>query len=136
MKTLPFLCALLALTVSCSKQAPPPLTPDVTELQTADLTVGTGAVAVAGKRVTVEYTGWLTNGTKFDSSRANGKPFSFRLGDGDVIKGWDQGVPGMKVGGRRKLIIPPTLGYGAQGSGSAIPPNATLVFEVELVAVN
>jgi FKBP-type peptidyl-prolyl cis-trans isomerase len=105
---------------------------DVTELRIEDIKVGTGAVAEAGKRVAVHYTGWLTNGTKFDSSKDQGKPFAFQLGAGQVIKGWDQGVAGMKVGGVRKLTIPPSLGYGANGAG-AIPPNATLVFEVELL---
>ena len=109
----------------------------VTELKIEDTTVGTGAVAEAGKSVTVHYTGWLTNGTKFDSSKDHGQPFTFQLGAGQVIKGWDQGVAGMKVGGVRKLTIPPTLGYGANGAGGGlIPPNATLVFEVELLGVN
>jgi len=100
-----------------------------------DLTVGDGAEAVAGEEVTVHYTGWLTNGSKFDSSKDRFQPFSFPLGAGHVIKGWDQGVVGMKVGGKRKLTIPPELGYGARGAGGVIPPNATLVFEVELLQV-
>ncbi|PXX38588.1 FKBP-type peptidyl-prolyl cis-trans isomerase [Aquitalea sp. FJL05] len=100
-----------------------------------DLTVGEGAEAVAGEEVTVHYTGWLTNGSKFDSSKDRYQPFSFPLGAGHVIKGWDQGVVGMKVGGKRKLTIPPELGYGARGAGGVIPPNATLVFEVELLQV-
>lgn len=100
-----------------------------------DLTVGDGAEAVAGEEVTVHYTGWLTNGSKFDSSKDRFQPFSFPLGAGHVIKGWDQGVVGMKVGGKRKLTIPPELGYGARGAGEVIPPNATLVFEVELLQV-
>jgi len=103
-----------------------------------DVTVGEGAVAAAGQKVTVHYTGWLTNGTKFDSSKDRNDPFVFPLGGGRVIKGWDQGVQGMKVGGKRKLTIPPALGYGARGAGGAggaIPPNATLVFEVELLGV-
>jgi FKBP-type peptidyl-prolyl cis-trans isomerase len=109
----------------------------VTELKIEDTKVGTGAEAVAGKSVTVHYTGWLTNGTKFDSSKDRGQPFIFQLGAGNVIKGWDQGVAGMKVGGARKLTIPPNLGYGAGGAGGGlIPPNATLVFEVELLGVN
>jgi len=101
-----------------------------------DLNVGEGAEAVAGKQVTVHYTGWLTNGTKFDSSLDRGEPFDFSLGRGQVIRGWDEGVAGMKVGGKRKLTIPPEMGYGARGAGGVIPPNATLVFEVELLAVN
>jgi len=101
-----------------------------------DVTVGQGAAAAAGQKVTVHYTGWLTNGTKFDSSKDRNDPFVFPLGGGRVIKGWDEGVQGMKVGGKRKLTIPPALGYGARGAGSVIPPNATLVFEVELLGVN
>jgi len=100
-----------------------------------DVVVGAGAVAAAGQQVTVHYTGWLTNGDKFDSSKDRGDPFVFPLGAGRVIKGWDEGVQGMKVGGKRKLTIPPALGYGARGAGGAIPPNATLVFEVELLGV-
>src|ERR1019366_1880592 len=107
----------------------------VTELKKEDTKVGTGAEAVTGKSVSVHYTGWLTDGTKFDSSKDRGQPFSFQLGAGQVIKGWDQGVVGMKVGGIRKLTIPPELGYGARGAGGVIPPNATLVFEVELLGV-
>ncbi len=106
------------------------------DLQIEDLQVGTGAEATPGRSVDVHYTGWLTNGTKFDSSVDRGRPFSFPLGGGRVIKGWDQGVAGMKVGGKRKLTIPPELGYGASGAGAGlIPANATLVFEVELLAV-
>ena len=100
-----------------------------------DLTVGSGAAASAGQKVKVHYTGWLTNGTKFDSSKDRGDPFEFPLGGGRVIKGWDEGVQGMKVGGKRKLTIPPGLGYGARGAGGVIPPDATLVFEVELLGV-
>jgi len=109
---------------------------EVTELKTEDIKVGTGAEAVAGKTVSVHYTGWLTNGTKFDSSKDRGQPFSFPLGGGRVIKGWDQGVVGMKVGGTRKLTIPASLGYGDRGAGGLIPPGATLVFEVELLGVD
>ncbi|MBI3555674.1 MAG: FKBP-type peptidyl-prolyl cis-trans isomerase [Deltaproteobacteria bacterium] len=104
-------------------------------LKMEDLKVGTGDVAVAGKTVSVHYTGWLTNGSKFDSSVDRGEPFKFPLGGGRVIAGWDQGVAGMKVGGKRKLTIPPDLAYGAGGQGP-IPPNSTLVFDVELLGVN
>ena len=100
-----------------------------------DLVVGTGQEALAGDNVTVDYTGWLYHGKKFDSSVDRGEPFQFTLGAGRVIQGWDQGILGMKVGGTRKLIIPPDLAYGAAGSPPKIPPNATLVFEVELLAV-
>ena len=105
------------------------------ELIIEDLTVGEGDEAVAGKRVTVHYTGWLTNGSKFDSSLDRNDPFEFPLGRGHVIRGWDEGVAGMKVGGKRKLTIPPEMGYGARGAGGVIPPNAMLVFEVELLGV-
>ena len=100
-----------------------------------DLAVGEGDVAEKGCTVSVHYTGWLTDGSKFDSSKDRNDPFRFPLGAGHVIRGWDEGVQGMKVGGRRKLTIPPQLGYGARGAGGVIPPNATLVFEVELLAV-
>lgn len=104
-------------------------------LQVDDKKIGTGAEATAGKTVTVHYVGTLTDGKKFDSSRDRNQGFSFELGAGDVIKGWDQGVAGMKVGGLRKLTIPPELGYGSRGFPGAIPPNATLIFEVELLDV-
>jgi FKBP-type peptidyl-prolyl cis-trans isomerase len=107
----------------------------MSELIIEDLNPGSGDEAVAGKTVIVHYTGWLTNGSKFDSSKDRSEPFDFRLGAGQVIRGWDQGVAGMKVGGKRKLTIPPELGYGSRGAGGVIPPNATLVFEVELLAV-
>jgi FKBP-type peptidyl-prolyl cis-trans isomerase FkpA len=100
-----------------------------------ELIVGSGAAASSGQKVSVHYTGWLTNGTQFDSSKDRGDPFIFPLGKGHVIKGWDEGVQGMKVGGKRKLTIPSALGYGSRGAGGVIPPNATLVFEVELLVV-
>ena len=101
-----------------------------------DLVTGEGDTAAAGIEVTVHYTGWLTDGKKFDSSKDRDDPFMFPLGGGHVIRGWDEGVQGMKVGGKRKLTIPPALGYGARGAGGVIPPDATLVFEVELLAIN
>ena len=104
-------------------------------LQYWDIMVGKGAAAVAGKPVQVHYTGWLTDGKKFDSSVDRGEPFGFPLGAARVIKGWDEGVAGMKVGGKRQLRIPPDLGYGARGAGGVIPPNATLIFDVELIDV-
>ena len=104
-------------------------------LKDVDQTVGTGDVAVVGKNVSVHYTGWLENGKKFDSSVDRGQPFSFPLGAGRVIKGWDEGVQGMKVGGKRKLTIPSDLGYGSRGAGGVIPANATLIFDVELLGV-
>jgi len=100
-----------------------------------ELVVGSGDEAKSGQDVSVHYTGWLTNGKKFDSSKDRGDPFVFPLGQGQVIKGWDEGVQGMKVGGKRKLTIPSALGYGSRGAGGVIPPNATLVFEVELLSV-
>ena len=109
-------------------------------LQYDDVTIGDGAEAKAGQQVTVHYTGWLRNddgtpGAKFDSSKDRNDPFRFGLGGGQVIRGWDEGVQGMKVGGLRRLTIPANLGYGARGAGGAIPPNATLIFDVELLAV-
>ncbi len=101
-----------------------------------DLTVGDGAEAVKGKDITVHYTGWLTDGTKFDSSLDRRQPLTITLGAGQVIRGWDEGFAGMKAGGKRKLTIPPEMGYGARGAGGVIPPNATLVFEVELLRVS
>ncbi len=108
-------------------------------LQYEDTVAGNGAEATKGNNVSVHYTGWLYNngvaGAKFDSSKDRGQPFQFSLGGGQVIRGWDEGVAGMKVGGTRRLVIPPELGYGTRGAGGVIPPNATLLFEVELLAV-
>ena len=137
-----FLIASAAWLSACNNnQAPATTGTTATEvtmqdgLKYTDDQVGTGAVATAGKTAVVHYTGWLLDGTKFDSSRDRNQPFSFPLGAGQVIKGWDEGVAGMKVGGKRTLIVPPALGYGARGAGGVIPPNATLKFDVELLDV-
>ncbi|TDK21499.1 FKBP-type peptidyl-prolyl cis-trans isomerase [Luteimonas aestuarii] len=135
--------ALLSFLLLAACGGPPPYTGgDVAELQRIDMTTGAGEPAVAGDEVSVHYTGWLYDenapdkrGTKFDSSRDRGQPFTFPLGAGRVIRGWDEGVAGMQPGGTRELHIPAWLGYGAQGAGRAIPPGASLVFEVELLEI-
>ena len=116
------------------KDEPKVITTD-SGLKYSDLKVGTGDTAKKGDTVEVHYTGWLKNGKKFDSSVDRGQPFSFKLGAGMVIKGWDEGVQGIKVGGKRKLMIPPELGYGKKGAGDVIPPDAELIFEVELLKI-
>ncbi|MFZ0797432.1 MAG: FKBP-type peptidyl-prolyl cis-trans isomerase [Terriglobales bacterium] len=150
MKTLVFAIPLLALASLVVAQAasaqkagstggPTKVTGEPTKtasgLEYWDIKIGTGAVAQTGQHVKVDYTGWLTNGKKFDSSVGTGHPFDFMLGAGQVIKGWDEGVVGMKVGSKRQLHIPPNLAYGAKGYPGAIPPNATLIFDVQLVDV-
>lgn len=138
------LAAGIFSTTACSEQPAPKMeTGNMTELIKTDVKLGEGDLAVAGKSVSVHYTGWLydaaasdQHGKKFDSSRDRNEPFDFPLGAGRVIKGWDQGVEGMKVGGQRTLVIPAHMGYGARGAGGVIPPNATLVFDVELLGVH
>ena len=141
LRTLTTLTCTTLLTIGTAVSNPLPPLP-VVSLSKTDQTAGKGAEATAGKSVVVHYTGWLYDpskadgrGKKFDSSLDLGSPFSFPLGAGRVIQGWDQGVAGMKVGGKRTLIIPPEMGYGARGAGGAIPPNAALLFEVELLEV-
>ena len=139
-----FIALLLAgtLLAACTDPGPPP-GGSVAELQRIELHEGTGAVASSGDEVSVHYTGWVYDedapnqrGQQFDSSRERGEPITFLLGAGRVIRGWDEGVAGMRVGGKRVLLIPSTLAYGRKGAGGVIPPNASLVFEVELMAVN
>ena len=138
------LSASMFSTTACSEQATTTMEKStVTELIKTDVKLGTGDLATAGKNVSVHYTGWLYDasapdhhGKKFDSSRDRNEPFVFPLGAGRVIKGWDVGVEGMKIGGQRTLVIPASMGYGARGAGGAIPPNATLVFDVELLGVH
>jgi len=140
---LTLLLSTALVTTACSKQELPPMAAStITKLIKQDVKLGTGAEALVGHGVTVQYTGWLYSetaadhkGKKFDSSRDRNSPFEFPLGEGRVIKGWDVGVAGMKVGGQRTLIIPPTMGYGSRGAGNVIPANATLVFDVELLGV-
>jgi FKBP-type peptidyl-prolyl cis-trans isomerase FkpA len=149
MRTLPILLVALPLAAAACSKVPdeptsnykpaqaPPLPPGPTKLEVEELTVGTGRVANAGDTVHVQYTGTLTNGKKFDSSYDHGgDPFKFTISKGEVIKGWDEGVVGMKVGGKRRLRIPSDLGYGEKGSPPDIPPGAGLVFEVELVSID
>lgn len=149
MRKLPLICLLALLpAVGCSKSPPEPssdfkpaegtpIPPPPTSLEKEDLVVGTGREAQTGDTVHVQYTGTLMNGKKFDSSYDHGgEPFKVTLGQGEVIKGWDEGVPGMRVGGKRRLKIPPDLGYGENGSGADIPPNAGLIFDIELVSID
>jgi peptidylprolyl isomerase len=133
------LAVVASLAIAVDARAEDQMTKSLTGLQYKDAKIGTGATAKIGQTAAVHYTGWLYNngekGKKFDSSRDRGQPFEFPLGQGQVIKGWDEGVEGMKVGGKRTLVIPPELGYGARGAGGVIPPNAWLIFDVELVGV-
>ena len=140
MRSLPLAASLLLL-AACNAPVPPP-GGSVADLERIDTLAGTGAVATSGSDVTVHYTGWLYDekapqqrGLKFDSSVDRGQPFTFLLGAGQVIRGWDDGVAGMKVGGKRTLLIPADLGYGSNGAGGVIPPGASLVFDVELLDV-
>ena len=149
MRALPVLAMCVVLVAACSKQepaktaAPAAAVPPPAELQKIDIQKGTGEGISQGQVAVVHYTGWLYDpaaseqkGAKFDSSRDRGQPFSFTIGHGDVIKGWDEGVQGMQPGGQRRLVIPPALGYGEAGAQNVIPPNATLVFEIELLKID
>jgi FKBP-type peptidyl-prolyl cis-trans isomerase FkpA len=136
----PLICLLL-LTLACSS-SPPPGQSDINTLETVDAKVGDGAEATWGKEVLVHYTGWIydqnrseNRGREFDSSRDRNDPLAFTIGKAEVIKGWEEGVNGMKVGGRRVLTIPPDLAYGKEGFGDLIPPNSTLIFDIELIEV-
>ena len=139
MRTIALAILLLALILSACAQTPTKVTGAPTKtpsgLEYWDIKMGAGAVAQAGKDVKVDYTVWLTTGKKVDSSVGTGRPFDFMLGAGQVIKGWDEGIAGMKVGGKRQLRIPPDLAYGAAGHPPGVPPNSTLIFDVQLIEV-
>ena len=139
MKYLSFLTVVMTLTISASAVAAPPHARQIRlpdGLRYTDTVVGRGPVAKSGEMVRVHYVGTFPNGQKFDSSRDRNEPFAFPLGAGKVIRGWDEGVAGMRVGGHRKLVVPPQLGYGAAGAGGVIPPNATLDFDIELLGID
>jgi FKBP-type peptidyl-prolyl cis-trans isomerase FkpA len=136
------LTCLLLLTLACSSSPPPPGQSEIKTLETVDAKVGDGAEATWGKEVLVHYTGWIydqkrseNRGREFDSSRDRNDPLAFTIGKAEVIKGWEEGVNGMKVGGRRVLTIPPDMAYGKEGLGELIPPNSTLIFDIELIEV-
>jgi FKBP-type peptidyl-prolyl cis-trans isomerase FkpA len=142
MRSITYLLIAVLLAACGAKPLATPVTDRVAALESRDLQPGSGAAITTGQTAVVQYTGWLyaaaaadKKGKQFDSSRTSGAPFRFRLGDGQVIKGWDQGVPGMRVGGQRRLTIPADLAYGERGAGEDIPPGATLMFDVELIAI-